>query len=251
MTLKLTGKTALITGGGTGIGKATALMLAARGMNIVVNYSNSVDSAESTKQEIEKLGVKAMAIRADVSKDAQVREMVGKIIDEFGRIDVVINNAGTTNFVYLEDLEGLEEDFWDRAFNVNVKGMFFVSRACSGQLKQNQGCIVNVTSIAGITGVGSSIAYSASKAAAISVTKSLAKALAPEVRVNNVAPGIVMTRWVDGKEDHIEQLGSSTPLGRVAQPEDVAAVIDSLVTNMDFVTGETIIIDGGRTVLGG
>ncbi len=247
--MNLQGKTALITGGGTGIGKATALMLAERGANIIINYSRSSDSANETRDEILKLGVKCLVIQADVSKDEEVRAMVKETMEQLGRIDIVINNAGTTDFVPLGDLEGLKEEYWDHALNTNVKGVFFVSRACSEQLKANKGCIVNVASIAGLTGQGSSIAYATSKAAVIGLTKSLAVAMAPNVRVNAVNPGIVMTRWVDGQEDHIERYGSKTPLGRVATPDDIAEVIVSLVGSATLVTGQAVTIDGGVTLV--
>jgi 3-oxoacyl-[acyl-carrier protein] reductase len=240
-------KTALITGGGTGIGRATALKLAEHGIQVAINYSRSEMDARQTMLDIEKIGGKAIIVQANVANDQEVRTMVQMVIDHFGGIDYVINNAGTTNFVASQDLEGLLEEHWDNAFGVNVKGLFQVSRACSETLQHNKGCIVNVTSIAGLTGEGSSIAYAASKAAAISVTKSLAKVMAPNVRVNSIAPGIVMTRWVEGREDHVQRLGQSTPLGRVAEPEDVAEVIFSVVTSMGFVTGQTIVVDGGRT----
>src|SRR5690554_3455009 len=135
--MKLKGKTALITGGGTGIGRATALLLAEQGANIVINYSRSEESAIATKKEIEALGVEALTIQANVSKDDEVREMVNKTVEKFGRIDFLLNNAGTTNFVELNDLEGLKEEYWDNAFNVNSKGVFLTSRACASQLKAN------------------------------------------------------------------------------------------------------------------
>jgi 3-oxoacyl-[acyl-carrier protein] reductase len=132
--------------------------------------------------------------------------------------------------------------------DVNVKGLFFCSRAAAPELKKWKGCILNVTSVAGLTGLGSSIAYAASKAAAISVTKSLARVMAPEVRVNTVAPGIVQTRWVEGQEDHVARLAEGTPLGRVAVPDDVAEVAYSVIAHSHFVTGEVIKVDGGMFI---
>jgi 3-oxoacyl-[acyl-carrier protein] reductase len=246
--MDIKGKTAIITGGGTGIGRAIALKLAQEGANIVINFSRSINEAEETKQQVEKLGVRGMIYKADVSDNAEVVEMCKKTVEHFGSIDILVNNAGTTNFVPLEDLDGLLEEYWDRAFGINVKGMFFVSRACSQELIKNKGCIINITSIAGINGMGSSMAYAASKAAGISVTKSLARSLAPNVRVNSVAPGIVITRWVDGKNDHIEKYGNGTPLGRVAYPADVADTAWGLIKGGDFVTGQTIVVDGGLTI---
>ena len=150
--MDLKGKTAIITGGGTGIGRATALMLAERGADIVINYSRSEESAIKTRDEVQSYGVKCIVVQADVSKDDEVRQLANKTIETFGRIDIVVNNAGTTDFVALDDLEGLKEEYWDRAFNTNAKGAFLVSRACAEQLKANKGCIVNIASIAGMTG---------------------------------------------------------------------------------------------------
>lgn len=241
-------KTALITGGGTGIGRAIALLLAKSGVNIAINYSRSQEDAIKTCQEIENLGVRSLAYKADVSRDAEVRELINKVVADFGTLDILVNNAGMTHFVEHSDLEGMKEEYWDDILAVNVKGMFFCCRAAAAELKKSKGCIINITSIAGLTGLGSSIAYSASKAAATSVTKSLARVLAPEVRVNAVAPGIVQTRWVEGKEDHIAHLAAGTPLGRVAGPEDIAEVVYSLIAHAGFVTGQTVVVDGGNFI---
>jgi len=242
------GKVALITGAATGIGKATALMLAAQGVGIVVNYSKSQEEAEKTAAEIKVLGVKALVCKADVAQDQEVKAMYCEIKEYFGRLDIVVNCAGTTDYVYLDDLDGMQDEYWDRAFNTNVKGIFHTVRACKEELKQNKGCVINVTSIAGLTGKGSSMAYAASKAAANSVTKSLALALAPDVRVNAVAPGVVLTRWVQGHEDHVERLSQGTPLGRPAQAEDVAGAIMGLIKGGDFITGQILVVDGGFTI---
>ncbi|SDG63195.1 SDR family NAD(P)-dependent oxidoreductase [Desulfosporosinus hippei] len=241
-------KTALITGGGTGIGRAIALILAKAGVNIAINYSRSEEDAIKTCQEIEQIGVRSLYYKADVSKDEEVRAMVGKVVTEFGTLDILVNNAGITHFVEHSDLEGMKDEYWDDIFGVNVKGMFFCCRAAAAELKKSKGCIINITSIAGLTGLGSSIAYSASKAAATSVTKSLARVLAPEVRVNAVAPGIVQTRWVEGKDEHITRLAAGTPLGRVAEPEDIAEVVFALIAQAGFVTGQTIVVDGGNFI---
>lgn len=241
-------KTALITGGGTGIGRAIALILAKSGVNIALNYSRSEEDAVRTCQEIEKLGVRSLAYKADVSKDTDVRAMVNQVVSDFGAIDILVNNAGMTHFVEHSDLEGMKDEYWDDIFGVNVKGMFFCCRAAADELRKRKGCIINITSIAGLTGLGSSIAYSASKAAATSVTKSLARVMAPEVRVNAVAPGIVQTRWVEGKEEHITRLAAGTPLGRVAGPEDIAEVVYALIAHAGFVTGQTIVVDGGNFI---
>ncbi|WP_077624682.1 SDR family NAD(P)-dependent oxidoreductase [Sediminibacillus massiliensis] len=246
--MRILGKTVLITGAGTGIGRAIAIKLAKEGANIVVNYSRSRDEAEVTLSKVVEAGAKGMIHQADVSDKEQVEEMCKAVSTFFGGIDVLINNAGTTDFVSLNDLDGLMDEHWDRAFNVNVKGMFYASRTCANELKKNNGCIVNITSIAGINGNGSSVAYAASKAAGISVTKSLARVLAPNVRVNSVAPGVVETRWVEGQTAHVDQYREGTLLERVASPEDVADMVWAIIEGGDFVTGQTVVVDGGWTL---
>ena len=238
-------KTALVTGGGTGIGRAVALRLAAQGINVAVNYSRSEQDARETAAEVEKAGVEALVVRADVADDAQSRSMIAAVVERFGRLDYLVNSAGTTHFVPYADLDALSGEYWDNIMAVNVKGLFFVCRAAAPHLAAAGGSVVNITSIAGITGKGSSIAYAASKAAAISLTKSLAQTFAPAVRVNSVAPGIVMTRWVAGREDHVTRLGGQTPLGRVCSPDDVAEVVVPLLVSSAMVTGQTVVVDGG------
>ena len=241
----LANKVAVITGGGTGIGRACALRLAREGAQVAINYSRSKAEAEATQKDIEALGRDAMVYCASVTDDDAVRAMMQATADRFGRIDVLINNAGMTHFVDLEDLEGLKDAYWFEIMDVNVVGLFRCARAAAPALKASKGCIVNIASVAGVTGMGSSIAYAASKAAAISVTKSLARVLAPEVRVNGIAPGVVLTRWVDDHLDHVQKYGDATPLGRVATPEDVAEVAYSFIANAGLVTGQTLMVDGG------
>ena len=238
-------KVALVTGGGTGIGRAISLALAALSIDVAVNYSRSQQEALDTAAAIEKIGGKALTVQANVANDTEVRAMVQTVVEQFGQLDYVVNCAGTTVYVDMPDLEGLKPEFWDEIMAVNVKGLFSVCRAAAPHLKKTRGSIVNITSVAGITGMGSSIAYAASKAAAISVTKSLARVLAPEVRVNSVAPGIVLTRWVDGREAHVKKLGEHTPLGRCCNAEDVADVAVPLLVNATMMTGQTVVVDGG------
>lgn len=246
--MKLTDKVALVTGGGTGIGRAAALALAREGAAVGVNYSRSGAEAEDTAREIRGLPARAIAIKADVASDQQARAMIEKVVGEFGRLDVLVNSAGWTRYVPLHDLEGLTEDDWDRCMAVNVKGIFFCVRAAAPEMRKvGSGCVVNVASIAGIMGIGSSAAYCASKAAVICLTKSLARGLAPEIRVNSVAPGFVDTRWTEGWDEFRERSRSNTPMLRVAAAGDVAEVILGLVTGAGFVTGQTIPVDGGLT----
>jgi 3-oxoacyl-[acyl-carrier protein] reductase len=246
--MEQTQKVALITGGGTGIGRAVSLGLAKQGVDIVINYSRSLGEAEATAEEVRALGVSCLVVQADVANDTEVRAMIKTVLNHYGRLDYLVNNAGTTNFVDLPDLEGLQGEYWDRVMNVNVKGTFFVCRAAAPALKEHRGSIVNITSIAGITGVGSSIAYAASKAAAISLTKSLARVLAPEVRVNSVAPGIVVTRWHDGREEFVEKAAEGTLLDRICEPEDIADAAIALLRATAMVTGQTLVVDGGKVI---
>ena len=254
--MELSGKSAIVTGSAVGVGRATALELARRGANVVVNYSRSEQEARETVAEVERLGARALLVRADVSQDREVRELVERTVDAFGSLHVLVNNAATTAFVNFADLEGLTEEKWDRILAVNLKGPFFCARAASGPMKEaGTGAIVNIASIAGVRAVGSSIAYAASKAGLINLTVALARVLAPEVRVNCVAPGFIDTRWLrEGLGSFFERVKEQTaeqsPLGRVSTPEDVAQVVLSLIEGADFVTGQTIIVDGGNSIRG-
>ena len=249
--MELSGKSAIVTGSAVGVGRATALELARRGANVVVNYSRSEQEARETVAEVERLGAKALLVRADVSQDREVRELVERTVDAFGSLHVLVNNAATTDFA---DLEGLTEQHWDRILAVNLKGPFFCARAVAGPMKEaGQGAIVNIASIAGVKAVGSSIAYAASKAGLINLTVALARVLAPEVRVNCVAPGFIDTRWLrEGLGSSFERVKERTaeqnPLGRVSTPEDIAQVVLSLIEGADFVTGQTIVVDGGNSI---
>ncbi|MCH8025712.1 MAG: glucose 1-dehydrogenase [Chloroflexi bacterium] len=252
--MELSGKCAIVTGSAVGVGRATALELAKRGANVVVNYSRSEDEAKETVAMVEALGAEALLVRADVSNDAEVRAMVAAAVDAFGGIHVLVNNAGTTAFVNFADLEGMTEELWDRILAVNLKGPFFCARAAAEAMKSSgEGAIVNIASIAGVKAIGSSIAYAASKAGLINLTVALARVLAPEVRVNCVAPGFIDTRWLrqglgDIYEPAKQRTAEQTPLGRVATPEDVAQIVLSLIEGADFVTGQTIVIDGGSAI---
>ncbi len=250
--MRLSGKSAIVTGGGTGIGRAVCLMLAKEGASVAVNYSKSETEAVQTLEEIRKLGASGLAVRADVSSDTEVRGMAARVLKTFGRIDILVNNAAFTRFINHTDLEAMTEDVWDRIFAVNLKGLFFCCRAVTPAMKkQGSGRIVNVSSIAGLNGRGSCIAYAASKAGVVSVTKSLARALGPEILVNAVAPGLVETRWLDGTanaSDLRRNFVNDAVIKHVGRPEDVAEVVLTLVSDWTFVTGQTVVVDGGRTV---
>ncbi len=249
--MEVIGKVALVTGSATGVGRATALDLASRGCDVVINYSRSEEEALQTVADVRALGARALLWQCDVSQDEQVQSMVAHTIEELGRLDILVNNAGTTYFVPNANLEGLTEDMWDHILAVNLKGTFFCSRAAAPFMRQSsQGAIVNVASVAGIRGGGSSIAYAASKAGVISLTTSLARVLAPEIRVNCVAPGFIDTRWLrrgmgERYEAARDRAAENNPLRRVSTPEDIAQVIVGLIAGADHVTGQTLVVDGG------
>ena len=243
----LAGKVALITGSAAGIGSASAIQFAREGADVVVNYSRSKDEAEQTLEQVKREGGRALLIQADCSKEDQIKQMVSQTVKELGGVDILVNNAGRTRFVPLPNIDELTDHDWDSILQLNVKGAFYATRACVPSMRQRgEGLVVNVSSIAGHTGAGSSIPYAVSKGAMTTLTKSLAKALAPAIRVNAVAPGIVTTRWVAGREEHVERYAKDTPMLRAATAEDVAKVIVSFATHGTFLTGEITVVDGGR-----
>lgn len=222
--------------------------LAKRGAIVAVNYSRSQSEAEETVEMIQRDGGRAFAIQADVSKNSEVQDMVRLIVKIYGPIDVLINNASITRHIPMDDLEAATEDIWDELYAVNVKGMFFCARAVAPFMKKSKaGAIVNVGSIAGLTGAGSSMPYAVSKSAVHGLTKSLAHALAPEIRVSGVAPGAVATRWWAGREEKMKSMIGTLLLQRIAEPEDVAKLICSLVEH-ESLTGQIITIDSGQTL---
>lgn len=250
--MDIAGKAAVITGGGTGVGRATALELARRGCAVLVNYSRSKDEAEQTAAEAAALGVKALAVQADVAQDADCRRMIETAVREFGRLDVLINNAAVTTFIKHDDLEAVQLEDWLRLFSINLIGAFQCARAARTALQASgNGEIVNVSSVAGLAGTGSSIPYCASKAALNNLTVTLARVFAPTVRVNAVAPGFIATRWLrDGLgeaayETAKQRTEASALLGKVLTAEDVAAFILGIITGPDAMTGQVICLDNG------
>ncbi len=242
---------ALVTGSATGVGRACAVKFAALGFDVVVNYSRSEKEAEETVGLVNAEGSDALLVKCDVSNEAAVREMISKVNDRFGRLDVLVNNAGCTYFVEHQNLEEMTEERWDRILGVNLKGPFFVTRAAATLLKQDGGgAVVNISSVAGIAGLGSSIAYCASKGALNTMTKSLARALAPEIRVNAVCPGPIDTRWLREwmSEEQIEGFTCEYPIPRCSTPEDVADTVIYLATETTMTTGQCLVLDGGRTM---
>jgi 3-oxoacyl-[acyl-carrier protein] reductase len=240
-------KVVVITGASSGIGAATARELARRGWRIAVNYARSAAAAQALAGEC----ADAIAVQADVALDADCRRLAATVLERWGRIDLLVNNAGKTRFVKHDDLEGLSaEDFHD-IFGLNVVAPFQMVRACAAALKEARGSVVNVSSVAALLGTGSSIAYAASKAALDTMTRSLARALAPEIRVNAVAPGHVRTPWHEqrGNKATVEEVerryAAIAPLRSVSEPQDVAEAIAWLAEGARQVTGEILYIDGG------
>jgi len=249
--MKLSDKVALITGGGTGMGRAIAETFAREGAKVVVNYSRSRKDAEETVAGICAAGGAALAIGADVSRDAEVRAMVDQAGSAFGRLDVLVNNAGWTTRVPHDKLEDLTDEIWTHTFDTNVRGVFYCVRAAVPLLRKQEGAsIVNIGSTAGMTGMGSSMAYAASKAAVATLTKSLARVLAPHIRINVIAPGLVRTRFADWPAATFDAGEAATPLKRLPNVDEVARMALFLTADATAITGETIAIDGGLTHLG-
>jgi 3-oxoacyl-[acyl-carrier protein] reductase len=245
-------KVALVTGAATGIGAAAVLALARAGYDVAVNYSSSEKAARETAAQAEKLGAKTLLVRCDVSDEKGVRAMLESVKKAFGRLDVLVNNAGTTASWKPKELETLSLEEWDRVFAVNVRGLFQVTRAAVPLLREAKGCIVNTASIVGLRPGPQPLPYAASKAAVVNLTKTLAWNLGPEIRVNAVAPGWMEGDWMkrmlkDKYEDLMGKRAKATPLKRVVTAEDVAETMMSLIESNRFVTGEILVIDGGFT----
>jgi 3-oxoacyl-[acyl-carrier protein] reductase len=242
---------ALVTGSARGIGRAAALALAAHGHDIVINYSVSEPAAQQVAKEVSQHGAAALVSRADVADEQAVLEMVASARRQFGRLDVLVNNAGMSIDVPAADLDGLAMTDWDRVFAVNVRGLFQVTRACVPLLREApRAAIVNTASIVGLRPGPQPLPYSASKAAVVSLTRTLAGALGPAIRVNAVAPGWMEGEWMEARlgenyERLMQRRARMTPLGRCVTAEDVAQTILSLAVSNPFVTGEVVVVDGG------
>lgn len=244
-------KVALITGSGTGVGAATALLLAQQGYNVVINYSRSEVEARASQLACEAVGADTLLVQGDVADDAACRALAQAAIDRWGRIDALVNNAGISTFTGAANWDVLDMETFTRIYAVNTVGAFQMVRACAPHLKAVKGSVVNVSSIAGALGIGSSVPYIASKGALNSMTLYLASALAPEIRVNAVCPGLVTSRWfVDGLGQEgfnkvKTMVESSSPLERASTPQDVAEAIVWLTTGARTMTGELLLLDGG------
>ncbi|MFN0038924.1 MAG: SDR family NAD(P)-dependent oxidoreductase [Burkholderiales bacterium] len=250
--MKLANAVCIVTGSATGTGAACAVQLARKGCRVVVNFTKSQSEAAATVEQCRASGAEAIAVRADVAADADCRALAQAALDKWGRIDGLINNAGITKFAPAADLDALDAGDFQRIYAVNVIGPYQMIRACAPAMKKQQaGAIVNVSSISGVMGIGSSTAYIASKGALNAMTLALARSLAPQIRVNAVCPGLIETRWHLSRfspEDYAKFKAGyekTVPLAKAASPEDVAEVAVWLLEGAAQITGEIIMVDGG------
>lgn len=241
----LDGKVALVTGGGKRIGRAIALTLGRAGASIVVNYHQSRAAALATVEEIAALGVRAVAVRADVSRPRQVAAMFGKVEKSFDRLDVLVNNAGV---FFPRTWDEIEEKDWDRVLGANLKGPFFCAQAAARiMMRQGGGDIINISSLGGLQAWPSYAHYCASKAGLISLTRTLAKALAPMIRVNSVAPGSILFPDEE-RTPAVRKIISAIPLRKGGNADDIAQTVLFLATRSDFITGQVFAVDGGKSI---
>lgn len=244
--MDLTGKTAVVTGGSRGIGRAICIELAKQGANVVVNYSGSEDKAKQVVSEIEELGVKAIAIQANVADSAAVDAMMKQTIEVFGTLDILVNNAGITRDNLLMRMK---EQEWDDVVDTNLKGVFLCTKAVTRQMmKQRAGRIINISSIVGVAGNPGQANYVAAKAGVIGLTKTCAQELASRnILVNAIAPGFITTEMTDSLPEELkEAMLKQIPLAKLGQPEDVAkAVVFFASDHANYITGQTLHIDGG------
>ena len=253
--MELKNAVCIVTGSASGIGAASAIMLAGKGARVVVNYSKSEAAARATQKACEaagaQVGGEALLVKADVAEDADCRRLAQAALDQWGRIDALVNNAGATKFADHANLDALTAEDFQHIYAVNVVGTYQMVRACAPAMKKSgRGAVVNVSSVAGKNGMGSSMAYAASKGALNTLTMSLARVLGPEIRVNAVCPGLIDTKWVrEGYGPRFAAMEAryrqGTALGRLGRPDEVAAVIVWLIEGADLITGDTIMVDSG------
>jgi 3-oxoacyl-[acyl-carrier protein] reductase len=247
MPLDLHGRVALVTGGGTGMGCEIARALAERGADVAISYARSRDDAEANAHHMQsQSGVKSSTHQADVAHAADCDALVKEVVDRHGRLDILVNGAGTTHFIDFPDLEAVTEDVWDEIFDVNLKGAFFVSRAAGMWMRDHgdgHASITSITSVSAFAPRGSSIPYSVSKSALEHTTKCLASALAPRVRVNSVAPGLVLTRWWQRRgQEEIDRQIAATRFKRDVPVADVVAAT-MLLVETESMSGQTVVVD--------
>lgn len=251
--MRLKGKVAIVTGSGKGIGRAVALEFAKEGAKVVVNYVRSESASQELVTEIEKIGSKAIAVRADVSKKEEAENLVKKTVSKFGRLDVLVNNAGHSSkdawFVKLDDVT---DDLWYSILDTDLKGTFLCSRAAAGVMRrQGSGKIINVSSIPALVGDERGLVYTVAKAGVLGLTKVLARMLAPKIQVNAMVFGSIRTGWIDWLDKkELSKIIAAIPLKRLGEPEDIARAAVFLASrDSDFITGQTIVTDGGETMV--
>lgn len=245
----MSGRVAVVTGAGGGIGSAICRCLATAGASIVLTYRQS---EAQTRAVMEGLAGKGhMMAQAPVEDSEGLKRLASQVAGRYGKVDLLVNNAGITRFVAHDDLEGLDDDLIDEIFRVNWRGAFSCVRAFKDLLASGDGgLVVNISSIAGISGIGSNVAYCASKAALSTMTVSLARALAPAIRVVAIAPGLVEGRYAEKLDPAWRrEQEAKAPLKRLVKPEDVANAVLALATQLTFSTGITIVVDGGRLLV--
>jgi ketoreductase RED2 len=244
VTTDLKGRVALVTGSSSGIGAAVASTFAQLGASVVVNSASSVAAGQALAADLPD----AIYVQADVADPAQADRLVEAGVDRYGRLDIVVNNAGTTVVIPHADLDAATNEVWDRILRVNVMGTWNIVRAAAPHLRASgDGVILNITSLAGVRAVGSSIPYAVSKAALNHLTVLLAKALGPEIRVHAVAPGLIDTPWTESWEEVRATVTASAPLQRSGTPEDVADACVALVGTR-YATGQVLLLDGGMAL---
>lgn len=242
--MNLKGKVAIVTGSSSGIGTAVARSLAGEGVSVVINSAKSAAGGQAVAESLPE----AMYVQADIADDEACRSLAAAAIERFGRLDMLVNNAGTTEVIAHSDLAAVTDEIWHRILGVNVLGTWHMTRACVPALRAGgDGVVVNVTSVAGLRATGSSVPYAVSKAAVNHLTVLLANVLGPQIRVNAVAPGLVDTPWTAGWDAARDFARTRTPLRRSARPEDVAAAVMGLI-RARHVTGQVLAVDGGLTL---
>jgi len=250
MGMKLAGKVVIVTGGGTGMGRAMSDRFAREGARVMVNYNESREASEETVAGIVANGGEAIAWKANVASDAEAHAMMAEVERRWGGLDVLVNNAGWSKRTPHPLLDELTDEIWDRTINVNLRGTFYCSRAAAALLKKRAGAsIINIASVAPDTGEGSTIVYAASKAGVISMTKSFARILAPDVRVNVISPGLVHTRFAGWPPETFVVGKEASPLKRIATGEEIASAALFLAADATAMTGEMIRVDCGIIAL--
>ncbi len=247
--MDLKGKVAVVTGSSVGLGREIAIGFGREGSRVVVNYSQSEAEAQQTLADVQATGAGAILVRGNMADEEDVKNLMATAAREFGGIDVLVNNAARTYFVPAKKLADVTDEMWDDIMSLNVRGAFICCREAAKYLN-DPSHIINIGSTAGVNGDGSSIPYAASKGALHNMTMALARVMGPRTRVNCIAPGFMETRWLrgglganyDNAKDHVAKL---TPLGHAADPDEVAAMVVNLARGGDFVTGQTLVVDGG------